>query len=88
MTVTSIDLDPELIEAAKKATGATTIKEAVIRSMQTAVRVAAPDPDFERRLRSLKLSDREWTLETIDYPVESEAEGVSAQHAATSAGPA
>ncbi|GAA4167686.1 hypothetical protein [Gryllotalpicola koreensis] len=85
MTVTSIDLDPELIEAAKKATGATTIKEAVIRSMQTAVRVAAPDPDFERRLRSIAIPESEWTLETIDYPVDDESSEEPAHPAATSA---
>jgi hypothetical protein len=67
MTVTTIDLDPALIEAVKAATGATTLREATLRAYETTLRIYRQPRDLVQRVAELGLGPADFAAPVVDY---------------------
>jgi len=65
VAVTTIDIDNDLLEAVKRVTGATTMREATLRAYETTIRVYSKPPDLVARVAALGV-----TPEQMDGSVE------------------
>ena len=65
MAVTTIDIDNDLLEAVKRATGATTMREATLRAYETTIRVCSKPADLVARVAALGVTPAQMDGSTV-----------------------